>query len=171
MLQGSVFHEEAWIAPDASVVGDVRLGKEASIWFQAVVRADYAPIFVGARSNVQDHCVLHVDDGFPLHLGLGVTVGHACVLHGCAIGDGSLIGMGSIILNGATIGENCLIGAGSLIPEGKHVPDGSLAFGSPMKIIRTLTTKEIASLKESENHYVDLARRYRAHKFPRHCSS
>jgi carbonic anhydrase/acetyltransferase-like protein (isoleucine patch superfamily) len=151
-----------FVAANATVIGHVRLLPESSIWFNCVLRGDNEPIEVGAGSNVQDGCVLHTDPGFPLTIGAGVTVGHKVMLHGCTIGDNSLIGIGSTILNGATIGRNCLVGAHSLITEGKSFPDGSLILGSPAKAVRELTAEEIAGMTESARHYVANAARFQA---------
>ena len=152
---------EYWIAPNAVVLGDVTLGRDASVWFGAVVRGDNDPIVIGEASNVQDLSVLHTDEGVPLTIGRGVTVGHQVMLHGCSIGDHSLIGIGSIVLNRAVIGNNCLIGARTLITEGKVIPDGSLVMGTPGKVVRPLTEAEIAFLKASALHYVENWKRYR----------
>ncbi|MEM9370670.1 MAG: gamma carbonic anhydrase family protein [Pseudomonadota bacterium] len=127
-----------YVAPGARVIGDVRIGLGASVWFNAVLRGDNEPIVVGPGSNIQDNCVCHVDPGFPLTLGTDVTVGHSAVLHGCTIGDGSLIGMGAIVLNGAKIGKGCLIGAKALVTECAEIPDHSMVLGAPGKIIRSL---------------------------------
>lgn len=145
---------EYWIAPNAMVVGSVVLEPNASVWFNCVVRADNATITIGENSQVQDGCVLHVDPGFPITLGKNVSVGHMVMLHGCSIGDGSLIGIKSVILNGAKIGKNCLIGANSLITEGKEIPDGSMVMGSPGKVVRALRPEEIAKINGIADHYV-----------------
>ena len=149
-----------WIAPDASVVGNVKMAADASIWFGAVVRGDNEPIMIGARSNIQDGSVLHSDPGAPLTIGEGVTVGHKVVLHGCTIGDSSLIGIGAVVLNRARIGRNSLVGAGALITEGKAFPDGVLIVGSPARVVRELTPEQIEGLKRSAEHYVGNARRF-----------
>ncbi len=149
-----------WIAPDASVVGNVKMAADASIWFGAVVRGDNEPIMIGARSNIQDGSVLHSDPGAPLTIGEGVTVGHKVVLHGCTIGDNSLIGIGAVVLNRARIGRNSLVGAGALITEGKAFPDGVLIVGSPARVVRELTPEQIEGLKRSAEHYVGNARRF-----------
>ena len=128
-----------WIADNASVIGDVHLGENVSVWFGAVVRADNAPIYLGKNSNVQENSVIHTDEGIAVIIGEGVTIGHLAMLHGCSIGDNSLIGIGAIVLNNAKIGKNCIIGANALIPEGKDIPDGSLVMGSPGKVVRELT--------------------------------
>jgi carbonic anhydrase/acetyltransferase-like protein (isoleucine patch superfamily) len=143
-----------YIAPSAQVIGDVRLAAGVSIWFNVVIRADKDSIDIGAGSNIQDGAVLHVDPGYPLKVGSGVTVGHKVMLHGCTVGDNSLVGINAVVLNGARIGNNCLIGANSLVPENMEIPDGSMAFGSPCKIRRPLTEVEIEALKLSAQHYV-----------------
>jgi carbonic anhydrase/acetyltransferase-like protein (isoleucine patch superfamily) len=153
---------EYWIAPDASVIGHVILKTNASIWFGAVVRGDNEPIIVGENSNVQDNSVLHTDMGMPLTIGANVTIGHKVMLHGCHIGDGSLIGIGAIVLNGARIGRGCLIGAGALITEGKEIPDYSLVMGAPGKVVRTLDPEQAAGLAAGAMHYVENWKRYRA---------
>ena len=152
--------EGIWVAPTAVVIGDVRLASEASVWWNAVLRGDNDPITIGAQSNIQDSAVLHTDLGAPLNIGQRVTVGHQAMLHGCTIGDGSLIGMGAIVLNDARIGSGCLIGAGSLITEGKIIPDRSLVVGQPGKVLRELSDEEIARLSASALHYLAQARRY-----------
>ena len=152
----------AWVAPNATVIGDVRLGANASIWWNATLRGDNDPIHIGANSNIQDGSVLHTDEGVPLHIGANVTVGHLVMLHGCTIGDGSLIGIGSVILNRAMIGKHCIVGANTLIPEGKVFPERSLIVGSPGKVVRQLSDDEVARLEKSAAHYVDNAARYRS---------
>lgn len=152
---------EYFIAENATVVGNVSLGNHVSIWFGAVVRGDVDCIRIGDNTNIQDCSVLHVDKGSPLEIGKGVTVGHACVLHGCTVGDDSLIGIKSVILNGAKIGKNCLIGANTLITENKVIPDGSLVVGSPGRVIRELTPDEIEAIRENARHYVENAEAYR----------
>lgn len=151
----------AWIAPNATVIGDVRLAAHASVWWNCVLRGDNDPITVGENSNVQDGSILHTDEGIPLTIGRDVTVGHMVMLHGCTIGDGTLIGMGAIVLNSVVIGKNCLIGAGALIPEGKVIPDNSLVVGSPGRVVHELTEKHIARIAHSAEHYVNNARDYR----------
>ena len=150
-----------FIAPSAELIGDVRLGDQASVWFQTVIRADMDKIVIGNRSNVQDACMLHVDKGFPLHLGEGVTVGHKVLLHGCTIGDNSLIGMNATIMNGVTIGKNCIIGAGALLTEHSQIPDNSLVLGVPAKVVKPVTEAQITMIRESAAHYVDNALSYR----------
>ncbi|MDN2579242.1 gamma carbonic anhydrase family protein [Aquibium sp. ELW1220] len=149
-----------WIAPDATLIGRLRIGRDVGIWFGAVLRGDNEPIEIGAGSNVQEHTVMHTDIGFPLTIGKGCTIGHRAMLHGCTIGDNSLIGMGAIVLNGARIGENSLVGAGALVTEGKEFPPNSLIVGSPAKAIRQLDDKAIELLRWSANHYVENGRRF-----------
>lgn len=151
---------DVYVAPNATVVGDVHLGDEVSIWFGAVLRGDVERLTVGSRSNVQDNSVLHSDPGSPLVVGERVTVGHGCILHGCRIGDGALIGMGSTILNDARIGRNCLVGADALVTEGKEFPDGMLIVGSPARAIRPLTPEELARMAESPGRYVERGKVY-----------
>jgi carbonic anhydrase/acetyltransferase-like protein (isoleucine patch superfamily) len=151
----------AWVAESAEVIGRVELAEDASVWFGAVVRGDQPePVRIGARSNIQDGSVLHSDAGVPLTIGADVTVGHQVILHGCTVGDGSLIGMGAVVLNGAKIGKGCLVGAGALVTEGKEFPDGSLIVGSPAVAKRTLSPEQQAGLIASAAHYVRNARRY-----------
>ncbi|MGP3791260.1 gamma carbonic anhydrase family protein [Pseudomonas sp. B392_1p] len=151
---------ESWIAPNATLVGKVRLERGASVWFNCVLRGDNELIQIGENSNVQDGSVMHTDMGYPLTLGTGVTIGHKAMLHGCTVGDYSLIGINAVILNGAKIGKYCLIGANTLIPEGKVIPDGSLVMGSPGKVIRELTEQQKKMLEASAAHYVHNAQRY-----------
>jgi len=153
---------DAWIAPNATVIGDVQLGDQASIWWNAVVRGDNDTITIGANSNIQDGSVLHVDAGVPLTIGANVTVGHLVMLHGCTIGDESLIGIKSVILNKAIIGRHCIIGANSLIPEGKVIPERSLVMGSPGKVVRQLSDEEVNRLLLAAQGYVENAQRYRS---------
>ena len=134
----------AFVAENATVRGDVTVGKGSSIFFGAVVRTELVPITIGEDTNIQDNCILHTDVGFPLTVGSGCTIGHGAILHGCTVGDNTLIGMGTTVLNGAVIGRDCIVGAGSLVPQGMVIPDGSMAFGSPAKIRRPLTEEEIA---------------------------
>lgn len=152
----------AWVADSAQVIGRVELADDASIWFGVVIRGDTETITVGPRSNIQDMSVLHADVGMPLTVGEGVTVGHKVMLHGCTIGDNSLIGIGAVVLNGAKIGKNCLVGAGSLVTEGKEFPDGSLIVGSPARVVRPLSPEQIEGLRQSAQHYVKNACLYRA---------
>lgn len=151
----------AWIAPNATVIGDVRLGRNASVWWNAVVRGDNDPVAIGENTNIQDGSVLHTDIGVPMTIGADVTVGHMVMLHGCTIGDGSLIGIGAIVLNNAVIGRECLIGAGALIPEGKAIPDRSLVVGSPGRIVRQLTDEDVAAIRAGNRHYIEHILRYR----------
>jgi carbonic anhydrase/acetyltransferase-like protein (isoleucine patch superfamily) len=153
---------EAWVAPDANVIGHVVLGAGASVWFGATLRGDNEPILVGQGTNVQENCVLHTDMGYPLTLGRDCTIGHKAMLHGCTVGDESLIGMGATVLNGARIGRNCLIGAGALVTEGKEIPDGSLVIGTPGIVKRALAPAEVARLRESARHYRERAGQFRA---------
>lgn len=155
-------HETAWVADSAQVIGRVELAENASVWFGTVIRGDNDWIRVGRGSNVQDNSVLHTDDGIALTIGENVTVGHKVVLHGCDIGDGSLIGIGAVVLNGAKIGRNCLVGAGALVTEGKQFPDNSLIVGAPAKVVRTLTAEQVAEFQRGASRYVDNARRFRA---------
>jgi len=153
--------ESAWVADSAQVMGDVELAEDASIWFGVVIRGDTETIRIGRGSNIQDLSVLHADHGMPLTVGEDVTVGHQVMLHGCTVGDGSLIGIGAVVLNGAKIGKGCLVGAGSLVTEGKEFPDGSMILGSPAKVVRQLTPEQLEGLRQSAQHYVDNARRFR----------
>jgi len=152
----------AWAAPSADLIGDVRLGPRANVWFGAVIRADNTPILIGTGSNVQDGAVGHSDPGAPLTIGARVTVGHQAILHGCTIGDGALIGMGARVLNGACVGANCLVGAGALVTEGKTFEPGMLIVGSPARVVRALSEAEIAALAVSAAHYADKAGVYAA---------
>ena len=152
--------DEYWIASDAQVIGDVTLRPGSSIWWGAILRGDNEPIVIGEDSNIQDGSVLHTDVGEPLIVGRGVTVGHLAMLHGCEIGDNSLIGIGAVVLGRAKIGKNCLIGAGALITEGKVIPDGSLVMGQPGKVVRMLEAGQIAALEASAQHYVQNWKRY-----------
>lgn len=153
--------DAVWIAPDAVVIGRVRLGRDVGIWFGSVLRGDNELIAIGAGSNVQEHTVMHTDPGYPLSIGEGCTIGHRAILHGCTIGDNSLIGMGATVLNGAVIGKNCLVGAGALVTEGKTFPDNSLIVGTPAKVVRPLDEAGVERLKWSAAHYVGNAKRFR----------
>jgi carbonic anhydrase/acetyltransferase-like protein (isoleucine patch superfamily) len=153
-------HPDSWIAPQAVVVGNVHLAAGASVWFNAVVRGDNEPITLGEGSNVQDAAVLHADPGFPLTVGKGVTIGHHAMLHGCTVGDHTLVGINAVVLNGAVIGKHCIIGANALVTEGKHIPDGSLVVGSPAKVVRELTDAQRQGLEENAAHYVRNAARF-----------
>lgn len=152
--------DDAWIAPGCHIVGDVLLEEKTSVWFGTTMRGDNERITIGAGSNVQENCVLHTDMGYPLTIGAGCTIGHKAMLHGCVIGENSLIGMGATVLNGAVIGKNCLIGAGALITEGKVIPDGTLVMGAPGKVIRELDEAAIAGLRRSAVHYQENAARF-----------
>ncbi len=154
--------DSAWVADSAQVIGQVKLGKDASIWFGTVLRGDSDLITVGEGSNIQDASVLHADAGVPLTVGCNVTVGHQVMLHGCTIGDESLIGIGAVVLNGAKIGKNCLVGAGSLVTEGKEFPDGSMILGSPAKVVKQLSAEQIEGLRRSARHYVENAQRFKS---------
>jgi carbonic anhydrase/acetyltransferase-like protein (isoleucine patch superfamily) len=151
---------DAWVAPNATVIGRVEMAAGSSLWYGAVVRGDNEPIRIGRNSNIQDNSVLHTDEGKPLTIGENVTVGHQVMLHGCTIGDGSLIGIGAIVLNGAVIGRDCIVGAGALVTEGKVFADGSLIVGSPAKVVRELSAEQRAGLVRSAANYVDNARRH-----------
>jgi carbonic anhydrase/acetyltransferase-like protein (isoleucine patch superfamily) len=154
--------EGSWVAPTASLIGKIKLEKNASVWFGATLRGDNELITIGEDSNVQDGTVMHTDMGFPLVLGKGVTVGHNAMLHGCEVGDYSLIGIGATILNGAKIGKNCIIGAHALITEGKEIPDGSVVMGSPGKVVKQIAEGVDVMLKASADHYVENAHRFAA---------
>ena len=151
---------ENWVAPNATIIGDVTLEKNSSVWFNAVIRGDNENIHVGEGSNVQDGSVLHTDPGCPLRIGKDVTIGHIVMLHGCTIGDNSLIGIGAVILNNAKIGKNCIIGAKALITENKEIPDNSLVVGAPGRVVRKLTNDEIGKITENAKHYQDNWKRY-----------
>ena len=150
-----------WIAPNASVIGEVNLEHDASIWFNAILRADNEPITIGEGSNVQDGAIIHTDPGYACNIGKKVTVGHMAMLHGCSIGDGSLIGIGSVVLNGAKIGKNCIIGSKALVTEGMDVPDGSMVLGIPGKIKKTLTEEEQSVVPLGADHYIDNYKKYK----------
>ena len=152
----------AWVADSAQVMGNVELADDSSVWFGVVIRVDTEIIRIGRGSNIQDLSVLHADIGKPLTVGEDVTVGHRVMLHGCTIGDGSLIGIGAVVLNGAKIGRACLVGAGSLVTEGKEFPDGSMIIGSPARVVRELTPEKVADLRRSARDYVANARRFAA---------
>ena len=160
--------ERHFVAENAAVIGTVILEDNASVWFGAVLRGDNEPIHIGANSNIQDGAVLHTDIGIPLTVAANVTVGHQAMLHGCTIGEGSLIGIKAVILNRSIIGRNCLIGANTLVTEGKVIPDNSLVIGMPGKVVRTLTEAEIAAMHANTAHYVELMARYRSGLAPMH---
>ncbi len=150
--------ESCFVAPDATIIGDVHSKSLSSIWYQSVIRADLAPITIGVGTNIQELTSIHVKENGPVSIGDYVTVGHNVVLHGCTIGNHTLIGMGSILLDDVVVGNHCLVGAGSLLTEGKHFPDGSLILGSPARVARALTQEEIKKLEESAKHYIQLAK-------------
>lgn len=154
--------DDYFIAPTAVVIGNVRLDRRASVWWNAVVRGDNEPIHIGENSNVQDSCILHTDIDFPLIIGKNVTIGHGTILHGCVIGDGSLIGIGAVVLNGVKIGRGCIIGAKALVPDLKQIPDNSVVMGTPGKIVREVTDADRAMIKETVDFYVDNQARFRA---------
>jgi carbonic anhydrase/acetyltransferase-like protein (isoleucine patch superfamily) len=153
--------DSAWVADTAQVMGAVTLRENASVWFGAILRGDTERITIGANSNVQDGTVIHCDHGYPVDIADNVTIGHQVMLHGCTVGEGSLIGIGAVVLNGAKIGRHCLVGARALITEGKEFPDGSMIIGSPAKVVKSLTPEQIEGLRRSAAHYVDNARRYK----------
>ena len=153
--------KQFYIAPSANLIGNVWLGDNASIWWNAVLRADNEPITIGKQTNVQDGCILLTDPGFPIEIGANVSIGHLCMLHGCVIGDGALVGIGSVILNGAEVGTNCLIGANSLITEGKKIPENSLIMGSPGKVIRQVNDSDLRQMKQNVQSYVKRSTLYR----------
>lgn len=151
-----------WIAPNATLIGNVELAEESSVWFGAILRGDNEPIAVGARSNVQDGCVCHTDLGYPLTIGMDCTIGHKAILHGCTIKDNALVGMGATVLNGAVIGSNCIIGANALIPEGKVIPDNSLVVGVPGKVVRSLDEAAADGIRKSADGYVRNWKRFKS---------
>ena len=155
-------HGETFIAPTAVVIGDVRIAHESSVWWGAVLRGDYDTITIGKRSNVQDNAIVHMDAGFPVALGDGVTIGHKAVLHGCTIGNNSLVGINAVVMNDVVIGDDCLIGANALLTEGKVVPPRSLVLGSPGKVVRQLNDDEVAEVTDFADRYVRNFRRYQA---------
>ncbi len=157
--------KDVFIAPGAMVVGDVTLGDGVGIWYQSTVRGDDASISIGNNSNIQDNAVLHVDTGIPLQIGEGTSVGHGAILHGCTIGDNTLIGMGAIVLNGARIGNNCIIGAGSLVTQNKDIPDGSLVVGSPGKVVRQVTEEELEANRRNARKYLEDAKAHQDGEF------
>lgn len=154
-------HDDTWVAADANLIGQVVLEAGASVWFGVTIRADHEEIRIGKGSNVQENTIMHIDRGYPLRIGENCTIGHKAMLHGCTIGDNTLIGMGATVLNGARIGKNCLIGAGALITEGKEIPDGSLVMGAPGRVVRELDAAAIDSLTASALHYQENMRRFR----------
>jgi carbonic anhydrase/acetyltransferase-like protein (isoleucine patch superfamily) len=154
-------HADTWVAPDANLIGKVVMEERSSVWFGCTIRADHEEIRVGEGSNVQENCIMHVDAGFPLTIGKDCTIGHKAMLHGCTIGDGSLIGMGATVLNGAKIGKNCLIGAGALVTEGKEIPDNSVVMGTPGKVVKTLSPEHAQRMAAGALHYQDNMRKFR----------
>jgi carbonic anhydrase/acetyltransferase-like protein (isoleucine patch superfamily) len=154
-------HIDSYIAPGAHVIGSVRMDEDASVWFNVVIRGDNEWIHIGARSNIQEGAVLHTDIGYPLVIATDVTVGHQAMLHGCKIGEGSLIGIQAVVLNGAKIGKNCLIGAGAIVTEGKEIPDNSLVLGAPGKVVRQLTEADATRMRLGAQFYVENARRFK----------
>ena len=155
-------HPDSWVAPNATLVGKVKLEAGASVWFNAVLRGDNELIHIGENSDVQDGTVMHTDMGFPLTLGTGVTIGHNVMLHGCSVGDYSLIGINAVVLNGAKIGKNCIIGANALVTENMQIPDNSIVMGSPAKVVKTLPQAREVMLQQSALHYVDKAHAFKA---------
>lgn len=155
-------HESAWVAENAQVIGRVTMGEGSGAWFGVVIRGDTESVTIGRGTNVQDNSVLHADPGVPLTIGNDVSIGHQVMLHGCTVGDGTLIGIQAVVLNGAKIGKNCLVGAGALVTEGKEFPDGSMIIGSPAKVVRQLSPEQIEGLRKSAQHYIDNARRYKS---------
>ena len=153
--------QSAWIAPSADVLGNVSLGEESSIWYHATVRSEGTPIMIGNGTNIQDNCVIHVDPGYPVNIGDGVTIGHGAIIHGCTIGHNTLIGMGAIILNGAKIGSDCIVGAGALVTQNMEVPDGMLVMGTPAKVVRPITGEERKQISENAQVYIEEARGYK----------
>ena len=156
-----IIPESAFVAEGAVIKGEVRLGEEVSVWFHTTIRADDASLEIGAGTNVQDNCVIHVDNGLKMSIGNGVTIGHGAIVHGCNIGENSLIGMGAIILNEAEIGKNCIVGAGTLITQKCIIPDNSLVLGNPGKIKRTVTEEELENIKQNSRYYIEEAKKYR----------
>lgn len=154
-------HDDTWVAPDANLIGKVVLESGASVWFGTTIRADHEEIRIGEGSNVQENCVMHIDAGFPLIIGKGCTIGHKVMLHGCTIGDNTLVGMGATILNGARIGRNCLIGAGALVTENKEIPDNSLVMGAPGKVVREVDAANAQRIAMSARHYEEHMRLFR----------
>lgn len=155
-------HPSVFVAPNATVLGNITIGAESSVFFGAVIRDEHARVEIGQRTNIQDNCVLHNDAGFPLVVGDDCTIGHGVILHGCTVGDNTLVGMGAIVLNGAVIGRDCIIGAGALVPQGAVIPDGSLVVGMPGKVRRQVTEEEIAENLASARRYVEKAKDYMA---------
>lgn len=159
-MMKAVIGTNTWVAENATVRGNVIVGRNCSIWFGAVVRAEQGSIRIGSCSNVQDNSVVHTDPGHNVEIGNGVTIGHMTVVHGCTIGDNTLVGMGAIVMNGAQVGRNCIIGAGTLVTQGMVIPDDSLAFGCPAKVVRKLRPEEIAGNETNAQHYVEISQAY-----------
>lgn len=159
IMDGKI-ESSVWLAPSADVIGNVEIGADSSVWYHATIRSEGTPIIIGKSTNVQDNCVVHVDPGYPVRIGDYVTIGHGAMIHGCTIGDETLIGMGAIILNGARIGSRCIVGAGALITQNMEVPDGMLVLGTPAKILRQLTKEEQEKIKENALEYVQEARQF-----------
>ena len=155
-------HESVFVAPTATVVGNVRIGARSSVFFGAVIRSELDEIVIGEGTNIQDNCVLHIERGIPVHVGSGCTIGHSAIVHSCTVGDNTLVGMGAIILNGAVVGKNCIIGAGALVPQNAVIPDGSLVVGMPGKVRRSVTEEEIATNRASAQMYMEEAAEYKA---------
>ena len=160
-MKTPVIHPSAFIAPNATVLGDITVGEGSSLFFGAVARSEFVPIVIGKNTNIQDNCVLHADPGFPMTIGDGVTVGHGAILHSCTVGDNTLIGMGAIVLNGAAIGRDCIVAAGALVPQNAQIPPRSLVMGSPAKVRRDVTDEEIAANRRSAEGYVTEAAEYK----------
>ena len=161
-MKKAIIDKSAFAAPDAVILGDVVIGEDCNIWFHAVIRAEDAPIRIGKGSNVQDNAVVHEDAGHPVTIGEYVTIGHGAIVHGCSIGDNTLVGMGAIILNGARVGNNCVIGAGALVTQNMEIPDGSLVIGSPARVKRMVTPEELEHSKHNALHYVKMGKEYKA---------
>ena len=160
MIESKKFDSSIFIADGAKIIGNVTMGKECSVWYNAVIRADNNTIIIGEGTNIQDNAVLHLDEGDIINIGNHVTIGHGAIVHGCTIADNCIIGMGSIIMNGAKIGKNCIIGAGAIVTERKEIPDNSVVIGAPGKVTKQLKDDEIAKTKQSALHYFELAKRY-----------
>ena len=161
-MKTPTIHPSAFVAPQATVLGDITIGAHSSVFFGAVARAEYAPITIGANTNIQDNCVLHTDPAFPLTVGDGVTVGHSAILHGCTVEENALIGMGAIVLNGAVIGKNSIIAAGALIPQNSVIPENSLVIGTPGKVRRAVTAEEIEANRHSAEEYIEVGAMYKS---------
>lgn len=162
-MKNPQIHADCVLLPGTVVLGDVTIGADSSVWFGSVLRAEHDRMVIGARTNIQDNCVLHVDNGHRCTLGDGVTVGHGAIVHGCTVGDNTLVGMGAVILNDAVVGKDCIVGARALVTQGKHIPAGSLVMGVPAKVVRPLTPEEIEGNRRSAGHYVEEAREVAAH--------